>query len=122
MCLVEWKHFSELNSCLFKQGVAKETLGLVTCCQHTENEATTSHRIDSEGSSYLVTEHIDPALVTLATPSMGMFRLEQEPLLPGVASPPVSHQGPKQHQCNYSLDPRHGVTALLQANGASCWG
>ena len=95
MCLVEWRHSSELNSCLFKQAVAEETLGLVTCCQHTENEAMTSHRIDSEGSSYLVTGHIDPALVTLATPSMGMFRLEQEPLLPGAASPPVSHQRPQ---------------------------
>lgn len=67
MCLVGWRHSSELNSCLFKKGVVEGTLGLVTCCQHIENEATMSHGIDSEGSSYLVTGHIDPALVNLAT-------------------------------------------------------
>lgn len=54
-----------------------------------------SHGIDSEGNSYLVTGHTDPALVNLATPYIGMFRLEQEPLLPGAASPPVSHQRPQ---------------------------
>lgn len=99
-----WKHSSELNSCLFKQVVVEGTLGLVTCCQHIENEATMSHGIDSEGSSYLVTGHIDPALVNLATLYIGMFRLEQEPLLPGAASPLVPHQRPQTApaQCNYS--------------------
>lgn len=118
MCLVEWRHSSELNSCLFKQGVAEETLGLVTCCQHTENEATSSHRTDPEGSGSLVTGHTDPAQSLwqhTAWECSGWSRshccLEQRPLL-------CPSKGPEQYQGNYSSpDPCQGVTALLQAMG-----
>lgn len=115
---VGWKHSSELNSCLFKQVVVEGTLGLVTCCQHIENEATMSHGIDSEGSSYLVTKAYRPST---SQPGNTLHRNVQAGAGATVAwssCPSVPHQRPQTTPMQLpSLDPRDGVTALLQANG-----